>query len=96
MPIDLTWRKCHHDSDFNFVQIGFSFAENQDRHEILVVSIMSIIGSFSMELSALTAFLIWAKCCHHYGGFSFNRISFILADNKDRHFFRSASILSIS
>ena len=33
----------------------------------------------------LSVFLVWAKCCHHHSGFSFYWISFILADNEDRH-----------
>ena len=33
LPIDLTWGKCcHHDSDFNFFQISFNLAHNQQRH----------------------------------------------------------------
>ena len=37
LPIDLTWGKCcHHDSDFNFFQMGFNLAGNQQRQVILV------------------------------------------------------------
>ena len=36
-PIDLTWEKsCHHSSSFNFFQIGFSLADDKDRHKISV------------------------------------------------------------
>ena len=34
----LNMRKCcHHDSDFNFFQIGFNLAGNEDRHKIVCV-----------------------------------------------------------
>ena len=32
-PIDLTWEKsCHHSSSFNFFQITFIRADNEERH----------------------------------------------------------------
>ena len=37
LPIDLTWGKCcHHDGDFNFFQIAFILADNEDRYKISV------------------------------------------------------------
>ena len=36
-PIDLTWEKsCHHSSSFNYFQIVFILADNEDRYNILI------------------------------------------------------------
>ena len=63
LAIYLTWGKCfHHDSNFNFFQIGLNLAGYQQRQKkSWLSSIMNRIGSFHLELYALECFLSMGK-----------------------------------
>ena len=77
-PIDLTWEKfCHHSSNFNFFQIAFILAENEDRHKISVkfeFRLNRVVHSgvtCPCPLENLPIDFKWGKCCHHDSDFNF-------------------------